>query len=554
MKRVPVLVLIALIIPTLALGGPAVMWSDFETCPNGLLKVDKAARKVRCVTYPPCGGDQGLAPDGGGGLTCRTFSASTPPTPAADTLLAFRGAEGSAANTSGGRGGRIYTVNTLADTTGACVLDANGITTSGTCSLRDCVRGDGVGARTCIPRVAGTTLLTNHLYISNPYLTIAGQAAPGGGLQISGKNLPGSAAALVYIEGHDIIWRYTKLRHGWNANTLDQKGSVFNVQKDSYSIAADHNSLEWSQDEVVTIWGSGAGYALTFSWNIIAEPLTQGDGGAHQTSFITGGTGGSESQIDLDIHHNVFANSNHRNPMLKNKSTRVVSNIVYNWSAHAMQTMGGTAVDIINNKWVAGPLMPASPYDHEIEVNTDCDGSTVCAAGSPSLYVTGNIGPRNANPQSDNWALMVRESATENGAEIGTLSASYQRVTPMGTVGVAITADAATQLDAVILPTVGASRRLNCYGDWVSMRDAVDTRILGEYQARTGIKPNTETDVGGFPTIDPGTPCTDTDRDGMPDAWEAAQGLNSSDPSDAWTIEPGQVYPNLERYLNGPVS
>jgi hypothetical protein len=90
-------------------------------------------------------------------------------------------------------------------------------------------------------------------------------------------------------------------------------------------------------------------------------------------------------------------------------------------------------------------------------------------------------------------------------------------------------------------------------GNWVSSRDAVDARIIQEYKDNKGIIPITENDVGGFPTIADGTPCADTDHDGMPDAWEDANGLNKNNPADGPAIH-SSGYSNVERYLNGTPS
>lgn len=45
-------------------------------------------------------------------------------------------------------------------------------------------------------------------------------------------------------------------------------------------------------------------------------------------------------------------------------------------------------------------------------------------------------------------------------------------------------------------------------------------------------------------------PPADTDRDGMPDAWEKAHGLNPTDSSDASGDRDADGYTNLEEYLN----
>jgi len=91
----------------------------------------------------------------------------------AQAIPAFPGAEGFGADSVGGRGGRVIEVTNLQQ--------------SGTGSLRACVEAS--GPRTCVFHVGGTIELTSGLAIQNPYITIAGQTAPGGGITLKGYPL-----------------------------------------------------------------------------------------------------------------------------------------------------------------------------------------------------------------------------------------------------------------------------------------------------------------------------------------------------------------------------
>jgi hypothetical protein len=102
-----------------------------------------------------------------------------------------------------------------------------------------------------------------------------------------------------------------------------------------------------------------------------------------------------------------------------------------------------------------------------------------------------------------------------------------------------------------ILSTVGNSQRLDCNGNWVNKRDAHDARVIADFKAGTGKLISSPSEVGGYLTIDPGTPCKDADNDGMPDAWESANGLNPGSASDALSDADGDGYTNLEEFLNG---
>ncbi len=88
----------------------------------------------------------------------------------------------------------------------------------------------------------------------------------------------------------------------------------------------------------------------------------------------------------------------------------------------------------------------------------------------------------------------------------------------------------------------------------VGRRDAVDRRLVQDVRAGTGKIIQAATEVGGWPELRSGTAPVDSDRDGMPDAWETARGLDPNLPGDRnGTSLSGSYYTNLEVYLNGLV-
>ncbi len=445
---------------------------------------------------------------------------------------AFPGAQGGGARTGGGRGGKVIKVTNLND--------------SGPGSLRSCVQTR--GPRTCIFTVGGTLRLASTLRIEEPFITIAGQTAPGGGIALDGRALSGEVLSL---RTNDVILRYLRVRKGFNSGSAggNQSGQTIAWRAGARNIVVDHVSVTWCQDENITIWANTSDPAraprdTTLSWSLVAEPLSD-----HPVNIITGSDYKAEvnAQTDIDFHHNFIANSSHRNPLFKHKRGRFVNNLVYNWSYYAAQIGGGGSFDVLGNVFSAGPLTPDDV--HEIQVYPRGNSST--ADGTTSLHVAENVGLHDPNA-SDNWNNLVREINGENGDERGTLGASYRRDSPLSAPGsgVALTVEPTAMLAEKILADVGASKRLACDGTWESNRDAVDVRIIEGYPNKGGV-PNRETDAGfgGFPTLAAGTPCPDTDDDGIPDAFELARcGLASC-------VDANEVgadgYTQLERYLNG---
>ena len=129
----------------------------------------------------------------------------------------------------------------------------------------------------------------------------------------------------------------------------------------------------------------------------------------------------------------------------------------------------------------------------------------------------------------------------------------YRRYTPLPRAPIPITQQPAHAAYASIIGDVGANARLDCLGSWVPNADAVDRRILTDVRSKTGPRRlvNHPDEVGGYPDIEPGVPCDDNDRDGMPDEWEILHGFNPDEPSDGPADADADGYSNVEEYLNG---
>jgi hypothetical protein len=176
--------------------------------------------------------------------------------------------------------------------------------------------------------------------------------------------------------------------------------------------------------------------------------------------------------------------------------------------------------------------------------------------GSPALFVARNAGWNQRDAAGDQGPMTFRVSG-ENGTEVGALPAAWRRAAPLAASPRPIAEDPVATIASTtgsVVPTVGASRRLDCNGAWVANRDPVDARLVQQYATNTGISTRVanEASVGGLPTLASGAACADADADGLPDAWETAHGLSSSTASDGNARRAGaNGYTNLELYLSG---
>jgi hypothetical protein len=319
---------------------------------------------------------------------------------------------------------------------------------------------------------------------------------------------------------------------------------------DSSDIVLDHNSVSWANDGNIDITSNHSFVSnITISWNIISEPLAM-----HPTNMLITSNNGQDlanRNVDIDLHHNLLMNASSRNPQFSPRRGRFINNLVYNVDSRYAQMVGGVHADYIGNYFKRGPLSAAEIREIKLWPNYDRSWEPGCCA---SLHVVGNKGPHNPDPDNDNWGPdgMVWELGGQNEPDIGPLDeAEFRRDTPLANSAFPIIANHADDLEELLKPTVGASRRLDCDGSWVDARDAVDTRLINELTTNQGIIPANENEVGGFPTIAAGTPCADADHDGMPDVWELRFGLDPFDPTDGNGDLDRDGYTNLEEFLNG---
>ncbi|WP_022822748.1 pectate lyase family protein [Hymenobacter norwichensis] len=456
--------------------------------------------------------------------------------------LAFPGAEGGGAHVFGGQGGKVYVVKSLAD--------------SGPGTLREALEQG--GARIIVFNVAGIIKLQSPIIIRAPYVTIAGQTAPGDGICVAGES--------IWINTHDVVVRYLRFRRGATDVARRDDGLGGNPVG---NIIIDHVSASWGLDENMSIYrhvyhNPETGKAdklptvnVTIQNSIFSEGL---DTYNHAFGSTIGG-------LNSLFTRNLWANNIARNPSVGMYGDfNFANNVVFNWWNRSAD--GGdnkSEYNFVNNYYKPGPITPTSqPISYRIlkpESGRDKDAKNLFG----KAYVAGNVVDGNAKVTQDNWAGGVQiEGVPEADKVVAAIKAEKPFTLPnMGTV---LSAQEAYQY---VLANAGCT---------LPKRDAVDARIVED--VRTGkityaknaqptpqspyIKRRLPADsykqgiitdpaqVGGYPTY-AGKPYADADNDGMPDAWEKAHNLNPKNAADATQDRDKDGYANIEEYLNSVV-
>ncbi|MEB2777790.1 pectate lyase [Algoriphagus sp. D3-2-R+10] len=411
--------------------------------------------------------------------------------------LAFPGAEGFGKFTTGGRGGKVLVVTNLND--------------DGPGSLRDMIQKK--EPRIIVFAVAGNIKLESSLDINYGNLTIAGQSAPGGGITLQGYPIK--------VKGDNVIIRYLRSRLGDEMNVQDDAMSAIRVK----DVIIDHCSLSWATDECGSFYDNEN---FTLQWTILSESLNKSvhEKGEHGYGGIWGGKKAS-------FLYNLLADHNSRNPRFngaryhKEPEKEWVdfrNNVIYNWKGNSSYAGEEGQHNIVNNYYKAGPATKSN-RDRIVEPY----------APFAKFYVNGNF-------------VEGFENVTENN------SLGIQEVDPekVEVAEVFDFAGAKTMTSKNAFHTVLENAGANF------TRDAIDKRIVKE--VATGVNEfgangiiDSQVDVGGWPILDQGAAKVDSDQDGMPDAWEKENGLDSKNSDDAKGFDLDEKYSNVEVYLNSLV-
>ncbi|HVV53427.1 MAG TPA: hypothetical protein VHO06_27465, partial [Polyangia bacterium] len=375
------------------------------------------------------------------------------------------------------------------------VYHVTNLNDAGAGSFRDAVSQ---GNRIVVFDVGGYVNLQTPVSVKSN-LTIAGQTAPGDGIGFMGREVSFDAST-------NVIVRYVRFRQGLLDS--DAKKSGINLL-DASNLILDHVSIEFAQYDNIDAVGATN---ITVQNSIDADPTGQ------QFAAHTEMTGGF-----FTWYGNLFANAHGRCPLAKS-NTQYVNNVVYNYQyAYAAgDTSGKFWHDIVHNYFIAGPST-TSPGDYFFQMNA---GQTV--------FIDGNLADTNKNGSLD---------GTDAGYPDGTTHAAT-----------------ASSADTATLPTTSAvaSYAAVVAGAGASLhRDQVDALVVADLTSlgQSGSLWTTQTATGlgnsGYGTLAGGTAPVDTDKDGMPDAWETKYGLDPSNAADATGDFDQTGYTNIEKYING---
>ena len=375
------------------------------------------------------------------------------------------------------------------------VYHVTNLNDSGTGSLRDAVSQPN---RIVVFDVGGVIRINSRIVFAKN-LYVAGQTAPGEGVTVYGDG--------VSFSGSDnIIVRYMRFRMGAVGTKDKDAAGIANGQ----NMIFDHCSFSWGQDENFSVNWDNKGTApqnITLMNSIVGQGLmTHSAGGLMQADNIT-------------LYRILLVDNSTRNFKVKGKN-QYVNNLVYNWKNYAYN-MGGDSegtsyVNIENNLFINGPAV----------------GGDALTGGNSDFHFYGN----------DNWQDKNRDGVLNPTLFTGTgggdkVSAPYNYP--------ALEKWGGNELIEKLLPEVGAS---------LPYRDQADCYMIDEVLS-FGKKGKLITNENELPIGVPttwswfkGTKPVDSDNDGMPDAWEEANGTDKTK-NDAMTIA-ANGYANIENYIN----
>lgn len=503
---------------------------------------------------------------------------------------AFPGAEGHGRYVTGGRGGKVVHVTNLND--------------SGTGSFREAVKSSN---RIIVFDVAGVIALKSDLKFADN-ITILGQTAPSPGITLRYYTVQ---------PGNNNIIRFLRIRRGQEKNIND--GADATWQRNKTGIIFDHCSFSWSIDEVASfydnnnftmqwctvaesltnpghskgahgyggIWG---GKLASFHHNFVGHLMNRGPRFNGARYGWTGYTSNKEYSTYKWQNAVQAENVDFRNC------------VMYNAQGTCYGGPGGGQINIVNNYYKAGPSQSlSSTTQNGIKVDVSNGKERGNQERITLVTVSTKSNSDKNHPEfyemtsryfiNGNTTETTKESVIKNkdwkgvSYDKGTYTLNdeiysadkknlygdaVEHKTINGVSCVKIKMDAPAPTGEVTTHSAAeALRKVLAYSGASLYRDEIDARYMEEAKTGTAKYKGSITkspgiidkvsDVNGYTEANFGTASRpadfDTDKDGIPDAWEITNGLDPNDASDALTysLDSKEYYTNLEVYANSLV-
>lgn len=423
---------------------------------------------------------------------------------------AFPQAEGFGAVSTGGRGGDVYHVTSLSDSS-----------TPGT--LRYGVENAPSSGRTIVFDVSGYVNLNSKLGVTRNNVTIAGQTAPGGGIGLTGNQFS--------IGADDIIVRHMRFRPAkYSGSRVDAVG----INDQASEVIIDHASIMFSSDENFSIQGAN----ITLQYSAVAWGLDPHSAG-----------GLWEGPSNVTNHHNIWAHNHTRNPKARSNLLDWVNNVIYDPATRPRVDPDTGVLEYINGvAFIAGdsetPIDWAANYDGNYHINGPGDTDH-------KIIEKGRL-DRNGNPNfslyfGTNYADLDGDSVADGGpaARGDVVSGDYNFLSSPLATSMPVRLQSPSEAYDTVLAEFGAT-------PW--NRDEVDSYLYNDVVNRTGGLIRHAYDLtgvsnSGLGTLAAGVAPVDTDQDGMPDVWETKHGTPVGVANNNGDFD-SDGYTDLEEYLN----
>ena len=294
-----------------------------------------------------------------------------------------------------------------------------------------------------------------------------------------------------------------------------------------------YGRLGWGID---AIQDNREGGNFTLQWSIYGETLHDS---IHYEGVPHSKLGSMrETTKSMSIHHNLLHSSHDRHLTLGGGSELTPedliidfrNNLIYN--SGGQTNLGGGRRNVINNFYKNGPDTGLGKLPMRIKYK---EGK----GPGPTGFVSGNLYTWSQTWTEDNFsAIQYKQSGDKY---MSTTRAEWELPGELVFGDDKPNTQSAADARDLVLIHAGASKS----------RDACDDRIVNEVLTGTGRIPDSQDEVGGWPKLRSLPAPVDRDKDGIADAWEAANGLDSKKASDRNGYDLDPNYTNLEVYLNG---